>query len=554
MTRLISLIVSTMIAAQTAFGAATSPGGARVISPDPFQRKDKTGAVIGDDVPDEVSSDNWAYRQIAALQEVYGRAKPLPEGKCSKAELAEAFIDVLGRVVDEFKKRGAQTIRRDDVEDMRALVVALEDALFRKETYRTIRVSVERILSLVEPPVPIFKYKLGLNGYGRGDAADNFSAAAQGYDPGRSQARLVYRVKPYAYWHPDDRLDVHAEGQAYGFSGVRHADRAVWSKDSLYQGFFEARLPSQDSPGTNWVSLKGGRQEFVYGSGFMLGSDTFYDGLTFDAARLRLQSRPTLSLDVLGGYYAKPFAGTTKGDLAGAYLSYKPSDDDAVELYGFRDRGAEDRKPGEHLDSFGLRATGPIGIYAFEVEGVIQRGKQFSEDEGGNVNIQAAGAHADLTGQFKLLGYDNAVFMSVAAGTGDRNPAKEFRNPNNDSSLMGDMHVVADLSGIDVGDQHASGLQIYTLGWAIELTRKLNLSLTGRKFVAADVAAGFSRQIGVEADLNLTYSMNKDYTLIAGYDHFFPGAFVRQASGRAKQADYVFAMLAFNYDWTRRKR
>lgn len=548
----VPIFLSVLISVESAFAAATSPGGARVVTEDAAQqRKDKTGAVVGQDVPDEVTSDSWAYQQVAELQEKYGKAKPLPTGKCSKDELVDAFVDVLGRVVDEFKQRGAQTIRRDDVEDMRVLIVAMEDELFRKRTYLTIRVSLERILSLVEPPVPVFKYRLGLSGFGRGEAADNFTPSAQSYTPGRDQARLVYRIKPYAYWHPDDHLDVHAESQMYGYTGGKEP---VWSKGNLYQGYFEARLPNTDFPGINWASLKTGRQELVYGSAFMLGSDTFYDGLTFDAARLRLQPWPTITLDAIGGYYATPFSGETNGDLAGAYVSYKPSDDSGVEAYGFRDRGAADRQVGEHLDFYGLRFTGPIGIYSFEVEGVVERGLQYNKDQDRNDQIQAAGGHADLTGQFKVLGYDNAVFMSVAAGTGDQNPAKEFRNPNNDSSLMGDMHVVADLSGVDAGDHHASGLQIYTFGWAVELTRKLAFSATGRKFVAASVEDGFSRQIGAETDLNLTYTMNKDYTVIAGYDHFFPGRFFRQASGRAREADYVFAMLAFNYDWTRRKR
>ena len=65
---------------------------------------------------------------------------------------------------------------------------------------------------------------------------------------------------------------------------------------------------------------------------------------------------------------------------------------------------------------------------------------------------------------------------------------------------------------------------------------------------------GFSRQIGLETDVTLTYSPNKDYTVIAGYDHFFPGKFFRDASGSGKGVDYAFAMLVFNYDWTRRKR
>lgn len=555
---LTALILSVFLSGESAFAAATSPGGARVVPQDAEQRKTQSGSVVGDGrIPEELTSEHWAYQEIAELQERYGTAKALPEGKCAKAELVDSFIAALAKVAEEFKAHGAANIRRDDMDGIRALIVALEDEVFARDAYRGLRVSIERLLAMVEPPVPLFKYKLGVNGFGRVDGADDFRMFDQSYSPNHIEGRAVYRVKPFAYWHPTDTWDIHAEGQGYGFAqgGKTHLNRA-----SLYQGFVEGRIPNKDLPGVNWLALKAGRQEFVYGSGFILGSDTFFDGLTFDAARLRVQPRSNITLEVLSGNYATPFSGGLKGNLSGAYLTYHPADDSSVEGYWFRDRGSENRKAGERLDSLGLRSTGAVGIYAVEWEGVLQSGKAFNPGTGELERIRAAGGHVDLTGQFRLYGYDNAVFMGIAAGTGDKNAAngvdtnREFRNPNNDSSLMGDMHVVGDLSGLDVDGHHASGLQVYTLGWGVELTRKLTVSATGRKFVAAAVEDGFNRRLGLETDVNVTYAPNKDYTLIAGFDHFFAGQFFRDASGRGKDIDYVFAMLAFNYDWTRRKR
>lgn len=548
----VSIFLSLLIPAESVFAAATSPGGARVIPQDADQRKNQNGSVAGgDEIPDEVTSEHWAYQGTADLQERYG-GKKLPGGKCSKSELIDSFIAALVKVSEEFKQHGGANIRRDDMDNIRALIVALEEELFGRDAYLTIRVSIERLLALVEPPVPVFKYKLGLNGFLRGEGATSFRMRDLSYSPGRGEGGGTYRVKPYAYWHPNDRWDVHAEGQGYGFirGGDDHAGKA-----SLYQGFAEVRIPDEDLPGVNWAAVKAGRQEFVYGSGFVLGSDTFFDGLSFDAARLRVQPRSNITLDLLGGNYAAPFSGGLKGSLSGAYLTYHPSDDSSLEGYAFRDLGAEDRRAGERLDVLGLRSTSAVGIYAVEYEAVLQSGRAFNAETGELERIRAAGGHVDLTGQFRLFDRDNAIFMGVAAGTGDANDAnKEFRNPNNDSSLMGDMHVVGDLSGIDVGEHHASGMQIYTLGWGIDLTRKLNLTATARKFAATSVEDGFSRQIGLETDVNLTFSPNKDYTVIAGYDHFFPGRFFRDASGSGKGVDYAFAMLVFNYDWTRRKR
>lgn len=549
----VAISLSLLIPAESAFAAATSPGGARVVPQDAEQRKSQSGSAAGGDgIPEEVTNEHWAYQGITELHERYGAGKSLPGGKCSKTELIDSFIAALVKIAEEFKRHGAANIRRDDMDSVRALIIALEDELFGRDSYLTIRISIERLLALVEPPVPVFKYKLGVDGFARAEGAGSFRMRNLSYDPGHDEGGGTYRVKPYAYWHPNDRWDVHAEGQAYGFArgGDDHAGKA-----SLYQGFAEVRIPNEDLPGVNWAALKAGRQEFVYGSGFILGSDTFFDGLTFDAARLRVQPRSNITLDLLSGQYATPFSGGTKGNLSGAYLTYHPADDSSIEGYFLRDRGAVERQAGERLDILGLRSSSGIGIFEVEYEAVLQRGKAFNPDTGELEGIRAAGGHVDLTGQFRLFGRDNAIFLGAAAGTGDVNDGnKEFRNPNNDSALMGDMHVVGDLSGIDVGDHHASGMQIYTLGWGIDLSRKWNLTATGRKFAATSVEEGFSRQIGLETDLTLTYSPNKDYTVIAGYDHFFPGKFFGDASGRRKGVDYAFAMLVFNYDWTRRKR
>jgi alginate export protein len=516
-------------------------------------------------IPEIVPVEHWAYTTVADLVEKYGGEYRLHEGQpCRKDELIDSFVAALTKVVEKYKKEGGIAVSRDDIESIRALVVALEDELFKEEAYLTLRVTIERVLALAEPPVPIYKYKVGVNGFIRGDGVSNFRLPDASYSPEHSEGRFVYRVKPFAYWHPNQYFDIHVEGQGYGYSGGSQEA----GKGSIYQGFVEAKLPVQEAPGRYWVSLKAGRQEFEYGSAFILGTNAFYDGHTFDAVRLRVQPATPrlrfLTLDLLSGKYAVPFSDGLKGDLRGAYLTYGPAEDNTIEAYAFRDTGAEERHAGERVDTLGYRSTGAVGIFATEHELVYVTGKVFNPDAGVNDTIAAFGGHIDLTGDFQLrpLGkvYDSSVFISFAMGSGDENAANgvgsnkgEFRQANHDSPLMGDMGVVGDLSGFDVGDHHASGMKIYTLGWGIDLTKKLNVSATGRKFVADKVETGFSREIGVETDLTLAYEPNKDYTYILGYDRFFTGKFFRDASGSDKDIDYVYAMLVFNYDWTKRK-
>lgn len=515
-------------------------------------------------IPEIVTRENWAFKEIADLCERYeAGAKLGGEQSVAKDELADKFVAALASIVEKYDKDGGMAVSRDDVESIRRLIVSLEDELFGKQAYRTIRTTVEQLLTLVEPAVPIFKYKVGVNGFLRGEGAGEFRLAEISPAPGSKSGRLLYRAKPFIYWHPNNNLDVHMEGQGYGFTGEGARDSREFN---LYQAFVEAKLPQGDASGKNLLALKAGRQEFNYGSSFILGSDSFFDGLTFDAARLRIQPSwqwfNLLTVDLLGGKYAKPFSDGLKGDLLGAYVTYQPDPDSSIEAYAFRDTGAEERFSGERLDTFGYRSTSSVGMFGMEYELAYQSGKLFNGAT--NDNIAAYGGHIDLTGEFpvKAFGnsYDNSIFLSFAMGSGDKNAvdgtssAKEFRNGNNDNSLVGDLGVIGDLSGLDLGDEHASGIQAYTLGWGIDLSKKLNFSATGRKFMADKVKDGFSRDIGVEADFTLTYTHNKDYTLIVGYDRFFTGKFFRDAGAGSDDIHYGYAMLQFNYDWTKRKR
>ena len=518
------------------------------------------------EIPSQVTSEHWAHKEVASLLDKFGAEKKLPEGKpYPKDVLIDRFVAALVKVAEKYDKEGSRAVTRDDLDSIRSLIVALEAELFKIDAYRQIRRTIEQLLVQVEiPGIRSYEYKIGVNGFLRGEGQSNFRIPEANYTPGHGEGRFLYRVQPFADWRPNNYLDVHLEGQGYGYRGGNQD----LDKYSLYQGFVEAKLPREDVPGKNWVALKAGRQEFNYGSAFVLGSDTFFNGLSFDAVRLRLQPALPwlnfLTVDLLGGRYATPSSDGIEKNLAGAYVTYEPAEDNTLEAYVFRDTGSEDHKAGERLNILGFRSTSSVGMFSLEYEAVYEIGRLFNSTTGVNDKISTFGGHADMTGEFKVGKYDNAVFLSFAMGSGDKNAAngisasKEFRNPNNDSSLMGDMGVVGDLSGIDVGDHRASGMQVYTLGWGIDIPvgttaeRKLNFSATGRKFMADNVEDGFSRDVGIETDFTLTYIMNKDYALILGYDHFFTGKFFRDAIGSDKDIDYGFVMFVFNYDWTKR--
>jgi hypothetical protein len=494
-------------------------------------------------LPAKVSREHWSCKEIAELAAKYGAQNKLPEGaSLEKEELVVPFLSLIDKVLEKCEKEGIAAVPAEDLERIAALHEALKEELAQHEGYLTRREAIEKML--VKPEVPPFEYKIGVGGFLRGEGAGNFRLTDFGYQPAHGEGRFLYRVKPYAYWHPTDYLDIHAEGQGYGFSGGSHQE---FHKYSLYQGYVEAKIP-----GSELLALKGGRQEFSYGSTFILGPDSFFDGLSFDAARLRIRPVEPLTVDLLVGAYATSFSGGVEGNLAGAYATYVFSEGAAVEAYAFRDSGSTDHHAGEYLATWGLRGTTKVGPVSLELEPVYQSGRTFNSVQGSNDRIDAFGGHLDATSESVLAGYNNKFFLSYAYGSGSSNAAngvsaaREFRTPNNDNSLVGDISVVGDMSGITVGDHHASGLQIYTLGWGIDLTKEVNFSATGRHFRANAVEGAFSKNLGLETDFTLTYNMSDGLSFIVGYDRFFTGGFFRDASGSGKDIDYGYLMAQFD--------
>ena len=499
-------------------------------------------------IPEQVPCEHWTYKEVKELGEKYSAEKKLPEGEtCPKSELCQCLLSIFDKIMEKREKEGGEAIPREDLDRIAALHEALKPELAKYEEYVLRRDTIERILA---NPEVAFESKVGVNGFLRAEGVNNFKLRDISFAPDHSEGRFLYRVKPYAYWHPIDYLDIHLEGQGYGLvGGGEHT-----GKYSLYQGFVEGKIPDKD-----WLALKGGRQEFLYGSTFILGTNSFFSGLSFDAGRLRVKPLDSFTIDLLGGRYATPFSNGLRGNLSGGYATYAFSDGNSAEAYMFRDTGSANRHIGDYLEIWGLRDTAKIGPISLEFEPVYESGRVLNPVTGVNDSINAYGGHIDAAVEATLHGYHNKFFLSYGLGTGNKDAAngtkldKEFRNPDNDTSLVGDMHVVGDLSGVNVAGHHASGLQIYTLGWGIDITKKLNFTATVHYFMANGVENGFSRKLGLETDYNITYTINDDFSVILAYDRFFTGEFFRNASGSGKDIDYGYAMLQFNFDKTKLK-
>jgi hypothetical protein len=501
----------------------------------------------GDEVAGVAVADVQACREIIDLAKKYDATAKLPasvvnEGKpCLRGEAAVCLLAVIEKVLEKCGKEGKDSVSPEDLEKLTVLHEALKDELAKHEEYLTLRQSIEA--NLAKPEEPAFLYKAGVKGFVRGEWSGSQRLPDFTYNPGHTEGRFLYRVMPYVYWHPTDFIDIHLEGQGYGYTGGSQ----YLGKYSLYQGFIEGKLPDKDV-----VALKVGRQEFVYGSAFVLGANAFYQGLSFDAARLRVKPFDALTVDLLGGWYATPWSAGVKGNLIGGYASYTVKEGTVVEAYGFNDIGSSQHHPGEYRNIWGLRGTAKAGPVSLEIEPVFESGRTLNSVTMSNDSITAWGGHADMTVETELLGRKNTFFASYAYGSGNKDAAngvsagKEFQNPDNDTSLTGDMSLIGDLSGANAGGAHASGLQLFNLGWGIDIIKGLNFSATGRYFYANAATDGFSRNIGLETDFTLTYAMNDNMSVIAGFAHFFTGGFFRDATGSSQDINYGYLMLQFD--------
>lgn len=408
--------------------------------------------------------------------------------------------------------------------------------------------TAEKILE--QPEEQSYLYKVGVKGFLSGEGTANFAFSDFSYTPGHGVGLLLYRIKPYLEWRPTDWLDLEVEGQVYGYTfNPQHYNRF-----SLYQAYLELKPPAIKE-----LDLKIGRQEFVYGSAFILGANNFYEGLTFDAARLRLRPTAEITLDLLAGTYAVPYTHLFDGLFAGAYLTYAPKEGTTAEAYYFRDAGIVFPHPGERLEYLGLRGTTRLGRVSLEVEPVYETGQITNANTGTLDTVNAWGGHVDLLADMHPGGFKNTLTFGYAYGSGSQDAAdgrslrRQFSNVDDDTSLMGDMGFIGDLSGVTVNNIHASGLHIVTAGWGINLLKNLNFTATARYYQADKTPAGVSTTLGTETDFILTWTIDEDTALIAAYDRFFTGNFFRDATGKADDMQYGYLMFQFNFSGGKRK-
>ncbi len=299
-------------------------------------------------------------------------------------------------------------------------------------------------------------------------------------------------------------------------------------------------------------SLKAGRQEFSYGSTFFIGPNDFYNGLTWDGLKATHRPIEPLTIDILGAKMAKLNSQDPNIWLGGLYATYKIYKEGSLEGYLFYNRGGfpiSHREfvlsdSGQKWFTLGTRFAGKVEGFDYDLEPQFQWGKVKKVKMDGKDGVRAYGGHLDLGYTFQLP-LKPRIFGAYAYGSGDNDPLdgkyREFHGSIfNDSYLFGDMSVIADLSGVTVDRTHASGIHLWVAGITVIPLSDLELTMRLHRFWAGKVPSNFSKDLGMELDLCLSYKPAKWVSFLLGLDKFFTGAFFEQASRSKKNIDYIY--------------
>jgi len=365
----------------------------------------------------------------------------------------------------------------------------------------------------------------------RGDFTWNQSLTDFKFTPGLREAQFLERTRLQASVENHAlNLEGFVQGQWYGRWGGTDSE----SDFDLYQGYVEWEK-ILGAP----VSLKAGRQEFIYGSAFFIGANDFYKGLTWDGAKGSVKPFEFLNIDLLGTKMAKLNPGDPDIYLAGLYTTYKIYKEGSLEGYLFYNKGGAPlfhsgfvlTESDQKWYTLGGRLAGKVGGFDYELEPQYQWGKVAKPIGDGIDPARTYGGHINLSYSFKLP-WEPRIFGAYAYGTGDNTPFNgkytEFHGTifNDDGGgLYGDMRVIPDQSGVTVNDIRASGLQIWVGGISVNPLSGLNLILRAHYFQANKVPSGFSKDVGTEVDFDISYRLRKGISFILGLNKFYTGKF-----------------------------
>lgn len=350
-----------------------------------------------------------------------------------------------------------------------------------------------------------------------------------------------------------------AEGQtaqSFAQSEVNKTNLFVNQID-LRQLFVEVDKPFNEIP----LTVKAGRQELLYGDERFVGSLNWMNtARVFDAVKAIYSPWEWLQLD---SFFAnvvrneKTTADTAvhSDDFYGFYLAYKKIKDHVIDAFLFirhtNDSSFVSERTGARGDrvhyTMGNRLKGKKGRVDYGTEYALQFGRQARD------KVEAWAFHQELGYTFANTSGTPRFYAEYNHASGDRNPTDGtvgtfdnlFPTNHNKYGLI-DFMSLKNMNNVMLGASvkpHSKVHMASEFHWFfLDAKESAWFNASGGVFRAANVNA--DTQLGEELDLYATYAINKYFSTLIGYSHFFAGPFAQDTGGN-DDANFVYAQLMF---------
>ena len=379
-------------------------------------------------------------------------------------------------------------------------------------------------------------------------------------EPKQSDGYLLSRYRLSADLHVTRYFRMFAEGRS-SFALDRELTggrtNAFVDELDLMNGFADVMIPLGQQAS---VTLRGGRQELIFGSQRLVGPGDFtqvprsFDGGAAIGQVAGWTITPFWTQSVVIDQYR--FNKSTSdleffGVFATGPLHILPVRLDLYWLDGNNRTAAFNGTPGrEHRHTLGGRVLGKIGATGldFEVEGAAQFGTV------GRGDIAASMFTTVLGYTLPVPRLSPRVYVEFDHASGDDRPGGDVGTfnqlyPNAHSFLgymdyIGRQNVISPNAGISISPikDLTLSLQQYWFWRASDQDAVYNKS--GGVLRAA--GTNRDRYFGAETDVYGTYNFTRHLLGYAGYSHFFTGEFLDK-TGKHKDSDFYYAALQYTF-------
>jgi len=323
-------------------------------------------------------------------------------------------------------------------------------------------------------------------------------------------------------------------GEDFRSNYLTGADLRGSDNIDLYQGYIEAKN-LWDTP----LTVRVGRQEISLGNAWLVGvndtSSLFY-GLSFDALRITYAT-DAVSIDAIAAKLAENYGDFGDGDvdfyaLYGSYLGIEDVTLDAYWMFIRDDYGLQGIiVDGTTVDlhTFGLRGSGVIGGFDFELEAAYQIGEVDDVPSGcwlgfgeGNVDYDGFGINAEAGYTFDARWQPrlSARFAYLGGGEDESSCWRPNDRTMPFNRLFSNVEYSEFLDDFTYDNGALSNVLVYGLGLQALVTESLELKLLGN-YLMAENDYDLGDTLGWEVGLYGEYNYSEDLAIRAGYAHFF---------------------------------